>query len=123
MSETNEATLRAAIAAFNDPERRERYLDLYDPAVVLHGYPRGLEGREGAKRFYTRVWEGFPDARLGSSGSPSQGAHYFAKLRGNGAIPQLSVRAREREPLGRRVEPVRHQRPLSVLLFPARQRS
>jgi predicted ester cyclase len=64
VSETNEATLRAAIAAFNDPERRERYLDLYDPGVVLHGYPRGLEGREGAKRFYTRVWEAFPDAQL-----------------------------------------------------------
>ncbi len=64
MSDRNEAALRAAADAFNDPARREEYLDLYAPDVVLHGYPRGLKGREGAKRFYSQLWSAFPDAHL-----------------------------------------------------------
>jgi predicted ester cyclase len=64
MSEANEATLRQAVAAFNDPSSRERYLDLYAPDVVLHGYPRGIEGLEGARSFYSQLWAAFPDARL-----------------------------------------------------------
>jgi predicted ester cyclase len=64
MSEANEASVRRAVAAFNDPGARDRYLDLYDPDVVLHGYPSGIEGREGAHRFYSQLWASFPDARL-----------------------------------------------------------
>ena len=64
MSDTNEAALRAAVAAFNDRHNREGYLELYAPEVVLHGYPRGLEGLEGARRFYSQLWEAFPDAQL-----------------------------------------------------------
>jgi predicted ester cyclase len=62
--ETNEAALRAAVAAFNDPHDRAGYLKLYDPDVVLHGYPRGLAGLEGARTFYSQLWEAFPDAQL-----------------------------------------------------------
>lgn len=64
MFETNEAVLRAAVAAFNDPQNRQGYLDLYAPDVVLHGYPRGLAGLEGARSFYSQLWEAVPDARL-----------------------------------------------------------
>jgi predicted ester cyclase len=64
MSEANEASLRRAVAAFNDPSGRERYLDLYAPGVVLHGYPAGVEGKEGARSFYSQLWAAFPDARL-----------------------------------------------------------
>src|SRR5690349_9390277 len=64
VSETNHAALRAAVAAFNDPQGREGYLRLYSDEVVLHGYPRGLAGLDGAKRFYSQLWEAFPDARL-----------------------------------------------------------
>lgn len=64
MSETNEAALRAAVAAFNDPQNREGYLRLYAGDVVLHGYPRGLAGLEGARSFYSQLWQAFPDARL-----------------------------------------------------------
>jgi predicted ester cyclase len=60
----NEETLRRAIEAFHDRDRREQYLELYDPDVVLHGYPEGVEGLEGARRFYEQVWEAFPDADL-----------------------------------------------------------
>lgn len=64
MSESNEATLRAALEAFNDPDRRQEYLELYAPDVILHGYPRGLAGLEGARSFYSQLWRAFPDARL-----------------------------------------------------------
>lgn len=64
MSDTNEGALRRAVEAFNDPERREAYLELYAPSVVLHGYPRDLAGVEGARTFYTQLWAAFPDARL-----------------------------------------------------------
>lgn len=64
MFETNEAALRAAVAAFNDPENRESYLELFADDVLLHGYPRGLIGLDGARTFYTRLWQAFPDARL-----------------------------------------------------------
>jgi len=61
---TNEAALRAAVAAFNDPGRRERYLDLYTPDVVLHGYPGNAQGREGVRSFCSQLWAAFPDIRL-----------------------------------------------------------
>ncbi len=64
MPESNEAALRAAVEAFNDPPRREHYLDMYAPDVVLHGYPRGLEGLDGVRSFYVQLWAAFPDARL-----------------------------------------------------------
>jgi len=64
LSNSNESALRAAVEGFNDPDGRERWLDLYSPYVVLHGYPRGLEGHDGARRFYEQLWTAFPDARL-----------------------------------------------------------
>lgn len=64
MSDTNEAALRAAVTAFNDPQDREGYLRLYASDVVLHGYPRGLAGLDGARSFYSQLWQAFPDARL-----------------------------------------------------------
>ncbi|MHB1571132.1 MAG: ester cyclase [Solirubrobacteraceae bacterium] len=64
MLETNKAALKAAIAAFNDPQRREEYLKMYAPDVVLHGYPRGLSGAEGARTFYTQLWAAFPDVEI-----------------------------------------------------------
>jgi predicted ester cyclase len=64
LSEINQATLSAALEAFNDPDRRQAYLELYAPDVILHGYPRGLAGLEGARSFYSQLWAAFPDARL-----------------------------------------------------------
>ncbi|MFZ0092144.1 MAG: ester cyclase [Solirubrobacteraceae bacterium] len=84
MPETNEAILRTAADAFNDPSRRERYLDLYDAEVVLHGYPRGLAGRTGAVAFYSQLWEAFPDARLTVDASISSGDQVAARYRLSG---------------------------------------
>jgi len=64
LSISNESALRAAVEGFNDPAGHERWLDLYGPYVTLHGYPRGLEGADGARRFYEQLWSAFPDARL-----------------------------------------------------------
>jgi predicted ester cyclase len=64
LSERNQATLRDALEAFNDPDRRPEYLNIYAPDVTLHGYPRGLAGLEGARSFYSQLWRAFPDARL-----------------------------------------------------------
>jgi steroid delta-isomerase-like uncharacterized protein len=64
MSEANEASVRRAVAAFNDLRGRDGFLDLYAADVVLHGYPKGIEGREGARSFYSQLWAAFPDARL-----------------------------------------------------------
>jgi steroid delta-isomerase-like uncharacterized protein len=64
LSNSNESALRAAVEGFNDPAGHERWLDLYSPYVILHGYPGGLEGHDGARRFYEQLWSAFPDARL-----------------------------------------------------------
>lgn len=56
MSDSNQAALCAALEAFNDPNRRQEYLDIYAPDVILHGYPRGLAGLEGARSFYSQLW-------------------------------------------------------------------
>jgi steroid delta-isomerase-like uncharacterized protein len=64
MSEANEASVRRAVAAFNDSSGRDRYLDLYAPEVVLHGYPAAVQGKDGAGTFYAELWAAFPDARL-----------------------------------------------------------
>lgn len=52
----NTLVLARAVVAFNDPGRREEYFQLYDPAVVLHGYPPGCDGLAGAKEFYRALW-------------------------------------------------------------------
>jgi predicted ester cyclase len=63
-TQDNVMALRQAIDAFNDPQRRERFLELYDPAVVAHGYPDGASDLEGVRRFYQTVWRVFPDASI-----------------------------------------------------------
>jgi predicted ester cyclase len=89
LPDSNEAVLRAAVEAFNDATQRERYLDLYDPEVVLHGYPRGLVGLEGAKAFYAQLWTALPDAKLTIEDVIADGDRLAARYRLSG------VRARE----------------------------
>jgi predicted ester cyclase len=48
---------------FSDPSSRERYLKLYDPTIVLHGY--GLQpGIDAVRAHYGRLWSAFPDVTL-----------------------------------------------------------
>lgn len=67
MSETetkNVAALERALTYFADPVMRERYFELYDAAVVLHGYAGVAPGLENVKQFYAGLWSAFPDARV-----------------------------------------------------------
>ncbi len=64
MPDINEAAVLDAVAAFNDPDRRERYFDLYEPHVVLHGYPGNAQGRDGVRSFLSRLWSAFPGIRM-----------------------------------------------------------
>jgi predicted ester cyclase len=54
-----------AIARFNDRDDRLGFLESYAPDVRLHGYPAGMDGHEGLKRFHASLWDAFPDAELG----------------------------------------------------------
>lgn len=51
-------------AAFGDPARCDAYLRLYDETIVLHGYPPGVEGLDGARAFYGQIWGALPDGQL-----------------------------------------------------------
>jgi predicted ester cyclase len=53
-----------AFGRFNERENRDAFLNAYDPDVALHGYPGGLQGLDGLRRFHEALWEAFPDARL-----------------------------------------------------------
>jgi len=58
------ALAAGAFSRFNERENREAFLDAYHPDVALHGYPGGLQGLDGLRRFHEALWEAFPDARL-----------------------------------------------------------
>jgi predicted ester cyclase len=53
-----------AFARFNEREDRDTFFDAYNPDVVLHGYPGGLQGLDGLRRFHEALWGAFPDVRL-----------------------------------------------------------
>jgi steroid delta-isomerase-like uncharacterized protein len=61
---TSEAILRRAADHFGDPGSRARYLELYDEAAVVHGYPGVEPGIASIRKFYDAFWAAFPDARL-----------------------------------------------------------
>jgi|SRR4051794_40997170 len=56
--------LEPAIARFNDRDDRLGFLDAYAPDVRLHGYPAGMDGHDGLRRFHAVLWDAFPDAAL-----------------------------------------------------------
>lgn len=65
MSQQNLAAIERAVAGFNNPDERERYLDLYADNVVLHGFPPELPaGKAGVRQFFGAFWAAFPDAQL-----------------------------------------------------------
>lgn len=61
---THRQALETALRNFSDPSRRERYLELYDLACVLHGYPDVEPGLAGIRTFYEAFWAAFPDVRI-----------------------------------------------------------
>ena len=64
MPEENKVVLRRALDNWN-AGNLEGYLQLYDPDVILHGFPPGPPpGVEGARTFYSGFWAAFPNPRL-----------------------------------------------------------
>lgn len=64
MSEENKTALQRALDDWNRGNL-EGHLELYDPNIVLHGYPPDLPpGVEGARVFYRGLWSAFPNPRL-----------------------------------------------------------
>ena len=64
----NRATLTRALEHFNrgfgDPAAAEAYFDVYDPDIVLHGFPPGVDDVAGARAFYAEIWTALPDGKL-----------------------------------------------------------
>jgi predicted ester cyclase len=85
LSDSNQAALGGAVEAFNDPDRRQEYLEVYAEDVILHGYPRGLAGRQGAGSFYSQLWRAFPDARLTVDGVIAHDDQVAVRYRLSGA--------------------------------------
>lgn len=52
------------IAAFNRRDGLEDYLAHYDDSIVVHGYPPGVEGKDGLRAFYSQVRAAIPDFDL-----------------------------------------------------------
>ena len=77
------ATAEKAIAAFNDPARRDDYFEtLYEDDVVLHGYtPEPLTTKAVVKEFYEAIYEGFPDARVTIEQALVDGDHLMLAFR------------------------------------------
>jgi steroid delta-isomerase-like uncharacterized protein len=59
----NRSALARAIECWN-AGRLDDYLAIYDPAIVLHGYPGVDHGLDSVRRFYVGFLGAFPDARL-----------------------------------------------------------
>ena len=69
-----------AFARFNEREDHDAFFDAYDPDVVLHGYPAGLQGRDGLRAFHEALWEAFPDAQPDGRGPRGRGRPRRAAL-------------------------------------------
>lgn len=59
----NRAALDRAITSWNEGHH-EQYLALYAEDAVLHGYPEGATGREGARATYAPHWAAFPGSTI-----------------------------------------------------------
>jgi predicted ester cyclase len=57
------AALERALARWNAGDL-EGYLELYDPAAVLHGYPGVEPGLASIRAFYQGFWAAFPGSQL-----------------------------------------------------------
>ena len=60
----NKARIEHFVKFFRQ-ETLDQYLELYDPNVVLHGYPPDLPpGLTGVRAFYTGFTTAFPDSQI-----------------------------------------------------------
>lgn len=62
--ESNKAILMQGAEAFNDRDDRSGWLGIHDASVVAHGLAPEPLGLDGLKRFYSVLWDGFPDLHI-----------------------------------------------------------
>lgn len=62
-AEENKAAVRGAIEALNAGDL-DRYLEIYAPNCVAHGFGPGPIGPDGLRQFYATIWSAFPDGRV-----------------------------------------------------------
>lgn len=60
---TNRDAFDRAIAAFNNSDL-DRYLELYDPSLTLHGYSEQPMGKQEAEGFYQGILSALSDIHL-----------------------------------------------------------
>ena len=63
LSEENKAILIRALDNWNKGDL-DRYLQIYDPNVVLHGYQGVGPGLDSVKQFYMGFWAAFPGVQI-----------------------------------------------------------
>jgi steroid delta-isomerase-like uncharacterized protein len=57
--------LDQALHALNSKVDKSHYFDLHDESLITHGIPGNFpSNKEGMKKYYTEVWEAFPDAKF-----------------------------------------------------------
>ena len=63
LEEQNITAIERAVERMNDGDL-DGYLELYADDLTLHGYPPGVEGKEGARAFYASFRKALPDLDL-----------------------------------------------------------
>lgn len=81
----NIAAVHQAVARFNDPNRREGYFELYDPACHVNGLPPDVpKNIVGLQAFYRRVWTAFPDIAISVEDVFGQGESLAVRFEAQG---------------------------------------
>ena len=72
MANDNVAVLEGAVEQMN-AGNLDGYMDLYADDLTLHGYPPGVEGKEGAYAFYAQFRKAIGDFELTADETISEG--------------------------------------------------
>jgi len=108
----NAHALRTALGyfqrGFDDPAAAEPYFELYDPGVVLHGFPPGVEGVDGLRGMYGEIWGALPGGRLHLDDVISEGDRVACRLHisgthGGGALLGVPATGAELEVQGQTI--------------------
>ena len=78
-------TVRQMVEMFNEPSRRQEYLDMHAEDLVLHGLPEMFSpDKEGLSQFYAGFFEAFPGVTVTAEHLIAEGDQIavFVRLQG-----------------------------------------